>query len=1769
MADDPFLSALDRSAQERRDTRAQANVAGAYQVPSAAAVTAFKAAPRTQIDPSLGMLDAENQRTMASQATAEEILGRSSAVRKLAERSPAHVAATREDWPALAKVGDYAGLAGLGFGRSMVEMGKATAQMATGSKEVGILGTLLYDQALKRFGDRGPPKEGDRRLAYMAGAFAPGLASPGTGITKMLSFLGPLIGEEAGFYAGSAVAGEKGGEVGSFVGALAGGVGPFLKVFPKPRPRGVVDEGTFDTTQRRLPGPREPVVDAEFEPIKPPGVNPRNAETYRTVAELDSGVIADMETAVAETTTQKQLPALTAEFLEGTEVAGKSVWVNPEVLLQLYSEGQSPFPQFNVAIGEALNAGRDVELPLSAYLAEVSGKPYAEVLRANTRFREDGVSVEEGKNLPTQEDLTAQIVDLGKQIETKLGDTDGMEWADIDAMVAAAPETSNLVKQYSLLMERRSFESAAPLLEEAVARLPEGWTAKRVTNVGGPSEGYGRHFTTKVFVFNPAGDVAGAAQFRGDLERLFENVINKGDTRSVHQRALDAARAEGAPANDTDLDDIAAKLAEGEPTPPPKGTVVKLKDVPEDVAADFPRELLARAESAVDEVFAEQMLTSLFTDAKALKMGKAQFERYDAMLSEARAEAVERVLQRTYTQLRKERTPEWKEQIAQASAAVERELSEVPAIRAWSELTRGKGALGEVLEGGVKFAKEGGLSGYARDLGLPRSMFSADGLDPDDAAPLLGYANGTALINDLAALREEMGERDLRAYTREVARTVAEERARSALGYDASPEGLREAAREEAVLPAVEAFLEASLRDLADEVGLPFDKAAVEAEAQRQFDTLRVKDAVKVKTFERGMWSTGNRTQVALEKGEWPKAFVSRQQQLINFYQLKMSHFLAKKVAVGERTFRRLARKPTIRGLSQPFLDQLHTYLPQWGYRVTREPTELAEALGGRTLPEFVADIIATDAAFPSVPDVAPSAISELSVDDYWKVRGFVFAMNRYGRELQTLRSGEKRVARDEVIAAALASVPPGKPPKTPAVLEADNRRSVGKNIVSFLKSYDAFHRKAADFIEWMDGGNPLGVWSQNVTAPMMEGADVESALHRAAYEPVVRAWTKVPAKVKKAYNSKITTPFTSQGQPVQFYRRNILRMAMLAGTESSLIKAAEGFGVEVMEYLDVINAHITPEEVAMVQAVWDGFEELSVPVSDALRALTGQGLRRETKVPVELGGVSTRGGYVPLVYDRRAELNPEVARWEAERDVQISPDGLDQLFGEVLPNKGFSEERSNYVGVVDVGLEGLSGLFNSHIKYAAFARPVSDVRKFVNNPLIAAAIERKWGREYVNIIPDWLNGVVAPFNVGEKTIEPIQRGFEVLGRNMTAGALGFSYGTLIAQAGGFVNGVAVLSNGNIVRGVVSMLGGYRDVLSAAASTTLNADGLRNPAFSDMFTASEFMRHRYGAMEQNLTEALMEADDLVVRGKVREANRYLTRLAFQAIGWVEFATVSAPTWYAARKQALGEGLSEAEAVKYANRMVVKSQGSGRRVDLAAVQRARGVVKLMYAFQSYFNQQYQLAVDVGRNFGGGGQGPPREPPALDAEPDGEGVWSVPPIQRYKHAQGAILLAMVFIAGGVLGAYLAPGKDEPQDVVLNLFRPLFGLNTLTRAIDRAIDVKDGKVSAKTFNAKFGDDLFTRAGEIVTMNILNAVAWSNGKKARRPFQTAMGLPQMAGIVGSAQVGRAGEYLMQVEAGEQRPRSGQEWVDIYTGLAGGPQPEQAVKRRGGRSVR
>lgn len=1642
MADD-----IDLYFQEK----AAASTAAGRTTPAKDAVNAFKDGPEVGVPPVVAMGDGGVTRDLAAQRREQEVLRGSPQLQRFAARSPAHVAATRGDWPAFSALGAMS-QAWADYTAPIKEAAGRTAQAARDLYKPAAPKNLV-EGLVPGFGPRDRAL-GGVALGALETALSPVFQGPANVLARPLS---AVPGRQAFTWNPTApfrplTQPEAQREI---AGDLLEAISPPL--FRTMRPP-IRDLGTATEVggRPRIEGPRETVPEADFEPIRPPGVRPQDTARYGEVAKADADAAAQMQEAVANLPTHKEVPALVKEFLDDAG-ATETVWVDAEAIQQLYFEGHTPFSAQSRAVGEALASGREVELSMSDWLTETAGTPYAQALLNATRFRDDGVSVDQASALAERDSLRAEAVPEVRGAEGEVGE--GVVGGEADVEGGEV--------------------DVRPTDAEAPPPAPEGDISQRVAAA----------------------------------ERAFPEDI--------------------------------------EPTP-------QL------------RELAARADAAVDEVFAELRLSELF-DLKALKLSKPRFANYDAMVSEAQAAASERVLEKVYAQVRRERTPEWKDNVSRQFAALTAELPTSRLHTARMALQFNQGPLDEPLETPpLKLSRSQVSEEYGPTVveTLPRGMFGAGGVGADDAASVLGYSSGEELLSELLDSESAVAESGIDGYRAWLKWTLGEaaaDAARAELGFDISPEAMREAALEAAVLPSVEDLLSTELRAAAEELGLPFDKEAVRAVAQAQFDTMPTKEALRVRRFEKGMWQTGEKAARALEKGDFTSAFRARQQQLLNFYQLDAAHALRKYALRSQKEVKRLGRESTIRGLSQPFLNQLHAYLPQWGVRVNREPTELAEALGGQTLEDFHTEVLRTNAAFPSIPEVEPALLEDLTVTDYRTVTSFIHALNRYGRELQTARTAEKREDFDAVVQEALASVPPGKPPKGRSV---DGRKNLPQSALSAVNSYDASHRKVADFVEWMDRGSPTGVWAQNTWMPMYAGADVEGMLRREMYGPVAKAWDAVPEAVKRSYNKKLMSPLVG----VTVHRRNIVPLALYMGTVESAEKAAAGYGTEPETLLAFINTHITPEEVALVEEVWGRFESLAPRVSETLRSLTGEGLRRVEASPVALGGRTLRGGYWPISYNRDPELNPQVAAWEREREASLSPDGVDRLFAGVLPNKGFAQERTGFIGPVDVELNSISTAFNAHIKYAAYARAVSDVRKFAYEPRIRAAIQRTFGEEYVEVVPGWLEGIVKPYQATEALLKPFDAFFNKLARNMSVGTLAFSYGTMVAQAAGVANAIAVLSDGHPLAGVGRMLGGYGNFLQAIGDIGPDAEGrLQMRGLHAIFERSEFMRERFGTLEQNMTEALLDASELDP-GHVglRRGLKHLERIGFQAIGWAEFITVSGPQWLAAEQKALSEGLDAAAAVRAADRSVVKAQGSGRRVDLSAVQRFQGIGRMFYAFQSYFNQQYQLSVDIGRNLRGAGMGdgggPPESPTDAEGEPLPGPEWDAAP-NHYNRAKAVLLLISILILGGAIDSFLRGRKWKPTDALWDFFRPMIFVNTFAAFGKRHVDWKEGKLKlANMYDTGFGDDLWLRFGEIITKAVVLGAKMAEGKEPRRPVQTLADLGRPLGVPGAAQIGRTGEFLYQWAQGKQSP---DEWTDIYLGLTGGPQPRAAKSEAKGSTQR
>lgn len=1597
MADDAFLKMV--GAEKSRT--AQANLHGAQEVPAANAVGAIKAAPETGVDPSLAMSDPAFGTSIANFKRDQSYLS-NPAIQSLASKSPAHVAATREDWPALARVGELAKLFGFGAEVGLTDLRRQlmapqlNAMQLRGPQllpnPMSILGGQLKRLEMKGMearGFEGVPEDPAGRAAFMAGTFSLGALARGSALNRLLQAALPLAGEEAGYYGGREIAGEKGGEIGSVLGAVLGGLPPTLRF----NRRNVVDLGTARRVgePERLVGPQEPVVDAEFEPVRPPGVSPKDTELYTLAAENDATAVKEIETALAATSTQKQLPALTREFLEGTEVAGQRAWVDAGTIAELYAQGETPFADMQAEVMEALAAGRDVEMPLARYLSEVSGQPYAEQLRGVTRFREDGVSQEDSATLP----------------------------------------------------QPKEDEPSAPALREV--------------------------------------------SFPEDLEPELQGPV---------------------------------------------------------------RELAAKVDASVEEVFAEQMLTSLFTDAKALKMGKTQFERYDAMLSEAKAAASERILERTYNQIRRERTPDWKATLAQREAEVERELAQLPQLQAFSELSRGKGTLGEPLERGIKFNTDSQLGKYARDLGLPRTMFSKDGMEPDDAAILLGYPSGTQLILALADVNTAKGDLTFEQYVKGLVSEEATNRARGQLGYDVSQEGLLAAAREAAVLPQVEDFLEASLRDLADEAGLPFDKGIVKAEAERQFQDMQVSVASNPRTFSRGMMKNGNKVERAMLEGKFPDAFIARQQQLFNFYQHGMSLELKRNLGITQRKFSRLAKRKSWKSRAQENTNYAQVFLTRLGYDINRNPQELAASIeffnGGQplTLEQWVAEQQSIGEPLNAVP-LVQTPLEQQTVAQFWETREFVNRIDKRAKEKMELVTARGREEYEVVMQMFLNSV--ADLSTNPQRATVGDNRTFGEAGKSFISAMDATQRKALNIFQYMDNQNPDGVMTRVLDGPAQEAQDTHHKYKREVTNRISAAFDVVYKKVgAERYrsilpNDVLLDPRTDT--PLSLYYGDLLPVMLNMGT--NLEKLALGWGTEPEILTAWVNQHATRDMWDFVEEVWQTLEDFEPTVSAVERRTSGVGVEKlpNTKIETPFGTIT--GKYYPIRYDysrARAQLRRERGDPKTEAAAMLNAG---------KPGAGFLEKRTSVIDPIDLSLNRVLGQHVEEIvTRAAFLEFYLSARRFIADPRVRDAVSAKMGPEYYNQLMPWLKDMIVDWMSGSGQVGVIEKLMREMRLNFNAAIMGGSFTTMVAQPLGLFTAASEL--GPTIREANWV------IAKALAQTSSMNDVELNEA---IYSKSEFM------LEQKLATDPVQAESrAIVRNMAPrrpggplvsatvDAQRDFRNWSLSLISYVQRKLVNEPVWratYLRELEALGGGGGgreppidgepppldpeiDREAARRADRMVRKTQGSGRKGDLAAIQRQRSEFARLFQIaynwpNTFYNLQQEMGVNISR-----------------------GEW-----QKTWNKFWMLLAVPIVLGALVQDPNDHPDWEDPLDVAgyisrkffFGMFNGVFGARDVASATERSLAGK-----RPTFGSTPINRILENEQKFIEM------VWKRGVQGKPAKQHEHALKKAFNAAGvvlpmASQLGKSTEYLADLMTGEE------EFSENPLGIVYGPSYENRKK--------
>lgn len=962
--------------------------------------------------------------------------------------------------------------------------------------------------------------------------------------------------------------------------------------------------------------------------------------------------------------------------------------------------------------------------------------------------------------------------------------------------------------------------------------------------------------------------------------------------------------------------------------------------------------LAAEAQTQLQRVVQSQYLEGLFTKAKDIGMTKDQLARYSEGIQGLVQDASDRMLQRAYDQVLRERKPDWKASVAQHSATVEQELAQRPDVQARAGLLQNRGPLGEPLETpALKIARDDPLAGYVEDLGLGKAL-SRNGIASDDIARLYNYRSGADMVRDVAALEAErsgLGLDTIKDHMKAMVRDEAERWTRSELGFDLTPEAIHAAASEMVNSPALTDFLTQELQDLAQRAGLPFDKAAITNYARARFGDMAVKDALNIKQLEAYVYKGGVKAEKALLKGDFTTAFIRKQQQFIHHLELAEAHKFAKEFKSTQRTWKRVADNATLANTAQDAVNQVKKILAATGRQVVANPLDLANS---PSLSEFIRAKSMSGAELIHAP-VVPMPAEQMTTAQYRGMADMIKSILKNGRAEKEVQVGDTKRALEDAVAEGVSSLNQYKR----TINETELRHpDTLQRIDAARRAVDAWLvRQEQLLVRDFGAGDYNSPFFQVVTKRLQEQKGwandkrIELAKHfrgmqEATGGKAFRKWLQARTSDVGPHAEIVTR----NGDKVLVTNQDILMAALHMGDEVALGKFAEGYNTTPAQVEAAVHEVMTDPAWNAVEGIWDAFNKLRPDIEAMYRRLTDvTPTMVEPRPFTSPSGRVFKGGYFPVRYDP-ASMPKE---WTEALDPQAMLG--DMQYQRATPANGYIKERTGVSAPVSLDFNSIHSRLNQVIHDLAFREVLMDAEKFLMHPDMTNAITRKYGPEYVAKLRNDLKHIAGSESMTTNNNRGIAKFVNYLTEGQMVNMIGYSPTTLLKHgSSAFAQGIRVVG--------------------PARFTVAAQEFFKNPreAFRQATAESPEIRHVYSAVGE---DARREFLALTENAGVSKAVRMF---AFQTIGLVN-KTVATIVYNAAKLKVAEEdpSLDEATVRAAAEHLVRQGIGSSGAADAPEALRSDASIpgqayRLSNQFLTFLNHMYNISREAGQSAGFG-------------------------------------------------------------------------------------------------------------------------------------------------------------------------------------------------------
>lgn len=509
-----------------------------------------------------------------------------------------------------------------------------------------------------------------------------------------------------------------------------------------------------------------------------------------------------------------------------------------------------------------------------------------------------------------------------------------------------------------------------------------------------------------------------------------------------------------------------------------------------------------------------------------------------------------------------------------------------------------------------------------------------------------------------------------------------------------------------------------------------------------------------------------------------------------------------------------------------------------------------------------------------------------------------------------------------------------------------------------------------------LDNYKEFGEWSKAMYYSLSDALSFESRLKRQVYEAIDAGYESVGiSKQQRLLDAHKKIYISEWGQSVTKNSLRAILLNMGSASNKKRLLSSRPFGLDYNTVWNegsvkaVLTKYLDAKDFKLAQQIWDAINILYDPYTNMIKRMTGSPLDKVEAVPISFtmrdgSEVYLRGGYYPLKQDPRASKQAELNREKslAEGYIGVMP----------YPRTGASKSReAGAKFAVDLDLTNIFSHVNDVSHDIAFRPIMHDINKVMRRGEVNDILRRKLGEAGYKVITEWQRAMGSG---KDQVVEGMFNDFSTFVRSATViKNLLFRPATIIQNmANPFLYGDSVKGFSDRDALDAYWKYGWGEYIPHALRNTAKAQEIRDWVYaksalmrdkmeSPDYNIRELREAKYGnpllwAQEEgNISEPVKEAM-LGPGAKIAITQEKVIDFGSGMLAWADQLS-DIPMFKGAYEKAIAEGKTEKEAIHFAETVIERSTGSGRRVDTSLMQRGSPTEKLLTLFMTFMNTQY--------------------------------------------------------------------------------------------------------------------------------------------------------------------------------------------------------------------